>query len=303
MRIASLTGALLLLANAAGAQTARAIPDIALDALKISKGGVIADGDAILVPTAIMHFSIGGSMWVQAKSGGANAQGHAVYITHGLERKMLQDLTQKMVDDLVERLRGAGYKVLTWEDVKNDPEIAKWELREDDKDVGMPTDDQVGQTFVTVGPSDAQQIKYGITGIHWKFRGIAKNLNATVLVPEYFFNSPQINMDKEKGYKRASVSIDAEPSLRMAPALAWMINPKGGGGLIQLEGMGYVNFMTDSVGVVTHAKTDKANLGFMKKMKVGYEMVIDPPLYLDGALHEAKTFNSAIAKVAVKEKK
>ena len=73
MRKSSLTVALLLLANAAGAQTARPIPDIALDALKIGKGGIIADGEAILVPTAIMHFSIGGSMWVQSKSGGANA--------------------------------------------------------------------------------------------------------------------------------------------------------------------------------------------------------------------------------------
>lgn len=303
MRKVSLTIALVLWASSLGAQAPRPIPDLEDNALKVAHGGLVADGQAILVPTAIMHFSIGGSMWVQAKSGGANAQGHAVYVTHGLERKALQDISQKIVDDLVARLRAAGYTVKTWEDVKNDPEIAKWELNADDKDVGMPTDGNGDQTFVTVGPTDAQMIKYGITGLHWKFRGIAKSQNVSILIPEYWFNSPQINMDKEKGYKRSSVSIDAEPSLRMAPAIAWLLNPKGGGGAIQLNGLGYVNFMTDSVGVVTMAKTDKTDLGFMKKMKVGYEMTVDPKLYAAGAIHEGMVFNQAIARVAAKEKK
>lgn len=289
------------LASTASAQT-REIADLPLDAIDVGKGGILNDGDALLIPTGVMHFAVGGSAWVVDRNGGATAQAKAKYYTQGLRKEFLQGLAQRIIDDLATRLRAVGYTVKTWDDVKDEAEVVKWERMEADKDIGMPSRDMNNQTYAVAAPSDLQAIKYGMTGLHWKFRGVAKSRNYVILIPDYTFNSPEIIGEKTGGYKRAGVTIDVNPSLRMSPAFVWTLNPKGGGGAIKLKGMGH-RMMTDSVGVVDPLDSRKTDLGFAKRVSASWILNINEQLYADAVMHAAMSYNQVVAEAAAKERK
>ena len=110
------------IAATASAQSPAMKPfEINMDRVKISNfGGNFGGSKTYLIPTVNLVVSARGSVW--AKSGGAKA--HGKYYVDGLSKPLLQELARKIQDDLVSRMRAAGYTVLTYEDVKAEPDIA-----------------------------------------------------------------------------------------------------------------------------------------------------------------------------------
>src|SRR5688572_3276721 len=250
MRKLLFTLAFTAVASAAQAQAPALTADV-----DVSKGGVLNDGDAILIPTVLLQIPADGSMFVANQRGGASAQAKAKYVVEGFTKEMLQSLAQKAQEDLVTRFRAAGFTVKTWDDIKDNPEVAKWDLMKPDKDYGMPTDGDPGVTYLVTSPSDAQSLKNGVTGPTWKFRNIARDQKSIVIVPQYWFAAPQVWADKGRGYKSVSASVNVAPGLNMHGAFAWILSSKGGGGSVKLkDGL----LLTENAG--TLVELDKKNM-------------------------------------------
>ena len=100
------------------------------DRIKVSSfGGSLKSSKTFLVPTATIMVSASGSVWAQAKNGSANAQAHAKFYVKGLDKALLQNLARQVQDDLVTKLRAAGYTVLTYDDVRDRPDWVVRQLR------------------------------------------------------------------------------------------------------------------------------------------------------------------------------
>jgi hypothetical protein len=130
-------GVSLALAVSATAQSPAMKPfELNMDRVKVSAfGGNFAQTKSYLVPTYTVQVSSLGSVW--AKAGRTKA--HAKYYVDGLDKALLQSLSKKLQDDLVAKMRSAGYSVLTYEDVKNDPDVTSHGLLKADDRYGLPT--------------------------------------------------------------------------------------------------------------------------------------------------------------------
>ena len=188
--------------------------DINMDRVKVSTfGGNFAGTKTYLVPTYTIHASVLGSVW--AKKGGANA--HGMYYVSGLDKAFLQDLATKLQDDLVKKLRGGGYTVLTYADVKGEPDVTGHSLMKVDDRFGLPSGGGFGApvTFLIADPSDAQSFDVPVQGPGWWLRGIAKAKDLTVIVPDLTFTTPQMF-----GQTTRNVFVDAAGEA-LAPAILW----------------------------------------------------------------------------------
>jgi len=301
--------ALTALASAAPAQTPLTAN------VDVAKGGVLNDGDAILIPTVLLQIPADGSLFIANQGGGGTAQAKAKYVVEGFTKEMLQNIALEAQQDLAARFKAAGFTVKTWDDIKDNPEVAKWDLMKPDKDYGMATDGDPGVTYLVVTPSDAQSLKSGVTGPVWKFRGIAKEQKYVVIVPQFWFTAPQVWGEKESGYKRVSAKVNVAPGMNLHGAFAWILNPKGGGGSVKLKD-GLIN-LTENAGALVEIDSKSSNLGgggtvgltgtALGAGKIGrksasYVLTVNPDEYTAGALRGIRAFNQAIVDAAVKEK-
>jgi hypothetical protein len=262
-------------------------------------------GGTLLVPTALLHFSATGSVYDEAKGGsGSGASAKTRFLTAGLDRAYLEGVARVVLEDLVQRLTAAGYKVVGWDDVKGDPDVAKLDRRKENEDWGMPTSKvgNNGRTYVVAAPSREQLFDNSLTGPTRQWRDIAKKHNAAILIPEYYFNAPDIVVGKKAGTYTAEIKVDANPSMRMAPALAWLSNSKGDGGVIQMAGLGYQSFLIDSVGTVALAKSQTWKPS-LSQLNAAFQLDIDQSLFQQAALQHAANFNHLVAKLAGRERK
>lgn len=289
-----------------GAQVAiqKDLPD---NAARVAGTKFLRDGNGtIMIPTVMLNFSATGSVYDEAKGGSGSAvSAKTRFLTAGLDRAFLEGIARKVQEDLALRLRAAGYKVLLWEDVKGSPEAAKLDRRKDNDDWGMPTNttSNNGRTYVVAAPSAEQNFDGGVLGMTRQFKDLAaKHGNAAIVIPEYFFNSPDIVTGKKAGTYTAEIKVDANPSMRMSPATAWLSNHKGDGGYIGMQGLGYVNFLIDSVGTVglVRSQTWKPS---QSQLNAAFQLDINPTLYEQAALLHAATWNNVVAKFAARERK
>ena len=122
------------------------------------------------------------------------AKSHGTYWVNGADHDMMQGLAKTLQDDLVTKMRAAGYTVLTYDDIKSDPDVASLSADKIDSRYGLPSSGGLGMpvTFVDASPRDAQTFSTPIQGPAWSFRGIAKAKNLTFIVPELTFTTPQM---------------------------------------------------------------------------------------------------------------
>src|SRR5688500_18684708 len=73
----------------------------------VAKGGTLNDGEAILIPSVLLHIPVDGSLFVVKQGGGGTAQAKAKYVVEGFTKEMLQNIAQKAQEDLVTRFRAA----------------------------------------------------------------------------------------------------------------------------------------------------------------------------------------------------
>lgn len=286
-------GLLVMAASAAPLAAQDAPFEVNLDRVKVAGGNRLGDSDTYFIPTFYLLVAAKGSAW--ASKGGAQA--HAKWFVDGLTKEMMQDFSKKLHDDLATKIRAAGYKVLTYDDMKGDPALAEKNLMGTDEKWGMPTRKGIFEStrFVVGTPTDAQAYSFGITGPVWPFRGLAKDKQVVVLVPEIWFQAPQVSAKTEEGYKRASAGINFNPMMILESAVVWGLNPKQAGVSIIVQRHGS-RHASENAGTITQLSEDKYNFSSDWKRTSGdFSFTIDPGAVAAGILRVGYALNSMIA--------
>lgn len=300
-----------------------AVPDpIALDGqLNVDGGKHFRGMTKVLVPTVVVRLATRGSLTVvnqgrffQTDAKTVKAKGK--FVVAGLDKAYAQALAKQLHDDLVSRLRSAGYTVLTYDDVKDNPEVARMKRYGLDGEYGMPTGGPPGSknTYVVAFPSDAQAIDPPFQGYAWGFRKVSKELDATLLVPEYVVDAPLLTGSKRHGVSSRGAKVSVFPEM-MVNAYVAMATAKGGWGSIRLKQP--LGDVADQVGQIGDAKDDSpkfANaiaaglselsaLGADLQSKSGiWGLKVDRPAYTAGVLRGGISFNVAAVQAMAAEK-
>lgn len=292
---------LVLSATSVAAQSPAMKPfEVNMDRVKVSAfGGNFATTTTYLVPTVNLQVSVQGSVW--AKSNRTKA--HAKYFVEGTSKAMLQGLAKKLQDDFVTKLRGAGYTVLTYDDVKGEPDVASQGRNTADTRYGVPTTGGLGMpvTFVLANPSDEQSFTSPIQGPAWWLRDVAKAKNLTVIVPELTFSTPQMFGQSASTEHMDSAGISTDPSMIFEGAKFIGVNPKGGGPAMQIQQHGKRK-AAESAGTIVRVSEDKTHVAHVfETSSEDYVMNLDEAAFTDGILRVGFAVNDVMVKELVKE--
>jgi hypothetical protein len=227
----------------------------------------------------------------------------------GIDKQFAQELAGKVQADLIARMKAAGLTVKSYDEVKGDPEWAKQDRFEPNKDYGMPTDDQGGINYIIAAPSDEQAIKGGLRGYVWGLRKFAKNVDAIAIVPRYTFESPQMAGEKSASYSTTKASIEVQPGVTLIMAMTQFVDQDEKGGYTMLPG-GYRE-VADNVGELIKGGTDKYNLGstsgFMGSqgsitgVKSVWLFKVDRAAYTDAIMYGASSYNQNLVDQIMKQ--
>jgi hypothetical protein len=272
----------------------------------------------ILIPTVVVRLALKGSLTV-VNSGrfyqtdGKTVRAKGKFMVAGLEKSYVQGLAKELQDDLVARLRAAGHTVLTYDDIKDDPEVVKMGRFKPDEGYGVPTDSPRGMsnTYVVAFPSDEQAIDPPFQGYGWGFRKVSAARDVIVLVPEYRVDAPLLGGSKRHGLSSRGASVSISPDMTVHAYMPFF-PPKGKWGTIMTKGS--VNDVsTDDVGQLGDATDDSpkfanavasglsalGSLGADLQTKSGtWGMKIDRDKYRAALLRGAVSVNMAFEQVA-----
>lgn len=287
-------------------------PHIAFDSLKS-----LRVTKTVLVPTLYLRVGAEGSVFASKGIGGSTASAKGTFTVLGLEKAALQKLSTQLYDNFVQRLRADGWTVLTYDDVKDDPEVVKMERRAGDSALSLPVEKSPDgrTTYALVTPSDAQNIKPAMQGLHWTFRTVGAARNATILVPSVDVVAPQIWAETRKGYSSASAKINSAPGMNMNYGMVIAFTPKGGGGVIAKMKYAIVN-ASENAGTFVDAKDKSPSAanglskalgilgggGSISRASAAYTFQIDPAAFDTGVLRGGGGFLDGVAKAMAAEK-
>ncbi len=282
------------IAASAAAQSPSMKPfEINMDRVKVSSfGGNFGTTTTYLIPTLRVRVSVQGSVW--AKKGGAKA--HGKYFVSGIDHDMMQGLAKTLQDDLVTKMRVAGYTVLTYDDIKSEPDVAGISLDKIDSRYGLPTSGGLGMpvTFADATPTDAQAFAKPIQGPAWPFRGISKTKDLTVIVPELTFTTPQMFGQTETSAYTDKAGISTDPSMIFEGAAVYGVNPKGGGPAITVQRHGK-RPAADVAGKITKMNEDTMHVAHVLESTSGdFVMDLDKAAFTDGILRVGLAMNDLI---------
>lgn len=282
----------------------------------------------VVVPTAYVKFLVEGSVFV-SKSGSAlqslgggsanTVNAGAAYTVQGIDADYARGIARQAYDDFVAKLRGAGYTVLTYDDIK-DRDYVAGAARDTKPDAkwGLPLEKAVGakESYIVAAPSAEQQFKIGFTGIFAEFTkyGKPKFQDATVIIPTYVINAPQAWGETGSGYKSIEAGVNVAPGMNLQTASAtWMGKPK----TRMMTGIPGVTLSEPVINISEKAgelaKVDKTSkggnalskglsllsgAGSISQNRAEYTYTIDREAYARGALAGIGGFNAETAKVA-----
>jgi hypothetical protein len=257
------------------------------------------------VPGINLQISCEGDITSQNKSGGANAVARGRYVVQGLDKAFVQELSRKIQDDLVTKLRATGATVLTYDDLKDHPVVAGQGRKSPDEKWGLPTAKGFGAiTFMTAAPTDAQAFEHGMSAsAAWWMRSLAKEKGLVGILPDFSFRVPQMWGAKESGYSSASASVSVNPVMIFQGAQIYAINPKGGAPAILIQEHG-ARHAAEVTGTIRKMNEDTTN--FSKswgRTKSDYLFTLDPQAFSDGVLRVAYAVNTMIADQVKKVRK
>lgn len=297
---------------------------LAPDFLANPAAHVVTDGakvfrvtDTLLVPTIYLRVATEGSVFASKGIGGSTASAKGSFTVHGLEKPALHALATQLYTQFVQDLKAAGWKVLTYDDVKDDPEVVKMERRNGDGALGLPTEKTSdGRTHYAIAtPSDAQNFTPAMQGLHWTFRHVGKARNATVIVPSIDIVAPQVWGETRKGYSSASAKVNTGPGMNMNYAMILVLTPKGGGGVVMKTKYAVVN-TTENAGAFVDAKNTSPAAanglskglsilgggGSINRSSAAYQFAIEPSAFSAGVLRGGGAFLGHVTKVVTAEK-
>ncbi len=285
---------------------------------------VVTDGakvfrvtDTLLVPTLYLRVATEGSVFATKGAGSSTASAKGSFTVHGLEKSALHALATQLYAQFVEQLKAAGWKVLTYDDVKDDPEVIKMERRNGEGPLALPTEKTGdGRTrYAIATPSDPQNFTPAMQGLHWTFRHVGKARNATVIVPSIDIVAPQVWGETRKGYSSASAKVNTAPGMNMNYAMILVLTPKGGGGVVMKTKYAVVN-ATENAGAFVDAKNTSPSAangiskglsllgggGSINRSSAAYQFAIDPAAFSAGVLRGGGAFLGHVTKVITAEK-
>ncbi|MDB6093862.1 MAG: hypothetical protein JWM32_1424 [Verrucomicrobia bacterium] len=295
LRHASKVGLSALVALLTVAAPAQTKPwEVNMDRVRVATFGAnLGETNTFLVPGVNLMVSAYSDVWSQAKSGDANAQAHAKVYVKGLDKALVQDLAKKIQDDFVGKLRAAGYTVLTYDDVKDLPDVIKQGRESPDAKWGLPTNKKDSNTFIVATPTDAQAFDRPIQGPTWPLRHIAKEKKLMVLVPDLSFVTPQVYGENTSGYKRAEIAIKTEPTLRLVGAMYWGGTDRGNAN-IQVQEHGK-RLAAENAGVLKKLSEDKTSFtASWGRSSVDYLFTLDQAAFSDGILRVSYALNTMV---------
>jgi hypothetical protein len=204
----------------------------------------------IIIPTATVKVSVAGAVGGTVSRGGNVAKAKAKFVVTGADKTYLQAISKKAYEDAVAKFRAAGWEVLTFDDVKSEPDVTNLAKFDNDEKWAMPLDREGGLTYAIAFPSDEMNMKGGFTGLHAALRGLAKEKEAVVFIPSYTLITPQFWVETSRGYKSSSIGVNNAPGVTVMPSgfYCLFINHKGAGGAISNSDQ-YVH-LADNAGVL-----------------------------------------------------
>lgn len=267
--------------------------EINMDRVEIAHKGDFADSNTYAIPTVYLHITA--RVQTEAKNEGARAKAK-IYVD-GLDKAMLQGLARQIQDDLVAKVRAAGYTVLTYDDLKAD--VAGLSRMTPNKRYGFPTtvfDKGPGIDFAIVTPSDEQNFDYNFaTGPTWPWRDTAKGKKVVVLIPQIYFNMPEIVPSKGSNIWGNSVKIDVLPNMKLYRATLYGLPPDLGYSYILIQEHGK-RLASDAAGKATKGQQDTYDYGEWSSTTADFGFAIDPAAVSAGILRVGYAFNTLSAK-------
>lgn len=261
-----------------------------MDRVKVVKKGQFASSKVYAIPTVYLHVEARNTAF--AKNDGAQVKAR-VFI-EGLDKALLQGLAKKIYEDLIAKVRAAGYTVLTYDDLKAD--LAGLDRMEPNPKYGLSTkllDKSLGVDFVIASPSDEQTFDYGITGPVRSFKDVAKGKDAVVLVPVLHFTAPQVEVQKSGMFDK-TVKLDLHPQLVLYKATVSGLPPDLGWCSIDVQQHGK-RFAADPVGATQKLDEDKTKFGEWSRTVADFAFVLDPKALAAGVLRVGFALNDLTA--------
>ena len=289
----SRTSALLSLALLGSAAHAQQVPpfELNLDRVEMNRKGDFASSKTYFIPTVYVRISARNV--TAAKNEGAQTK--ARIFIEGLDKAMLQGLARKVYDDLVTKVRGAGFTVLTYEDLKAD--VAGLDRIKVNPKFGFPmksTGLSRPVDFAIATPSDEQAFDWGITGPLWPYKAIAKEKNVVVLVPDIFFDLPEVFSKKDGDIWGKSIEIKTLPTMKLHWAIVQGLSPKAGTCDIRVKEHGK-RLVAPVAGTIKKV-TEEKDLGEWTQTLSDFSFVIDPVAVSNGILAVGYAINDLTVK-------
>lgn len=314
--------------SAAAGSVAAAAPVAAPLAMSV-KSGYVEDmssyGKVVVVPTAYVKLLVEGSVFAAKQASafstlgggsGNSVKAKAAYTVAGIDKAFAQGLAKQAYDDFVAKLRGAGYTVLTYDDIKGRDYVASASRDTGNASLGLPTEKVIGtrDTYVVAAPSDEMAFKVGFTGVFAEFVSMGKPrfTDAAIVIPTYTINAPLASTETGSGFNRIEASASVSPAMNLQAASAmWMGAPKvrmGGSMVPGVMTKEPVVNVVESAGTLSKEDTTSKSANALSKTlslfgggsisssSANYTYTIDRAAYGAGVLRAATGFNAEVAK-------
>ena len=276
------------------------------------------DSNTIIVPTLYLYLPVEGSASASSDSTaihdiGRGSSGRASvtikYKVAGLDKALAQGIAKAAYDDFVAKLRAAGYKVLTFDDIKGEPMMSGLTRMAKDAKYDMPLES--GELIAT--PSDDMAIKKGFGGAlltPYQHFGKSTLKEGTIIVPTFKILAPLSKAETSSG----SASLTLVPGMALTTGGYSLLTHSGGWGNALLrkwvfglsDNVGTVVKTEDTTPAVANALTKVFSVlgaaGTMRK-SANYTLTIDKDAYRTGALKGLSSMNDEAAKIIASVKK
>ncbi len=280
--------------------------------LDVSGAKTFRDSDTLVVPTSYLRLTVDGAASAVSdkntfSSDTSNARVTLKYKINGVDKALAQEIAKAAYEDFVAKLRAAGYKVLTYDDIKD--QITGLARYSKDEAYGLPVD--AGQLVVT--PTDEMAIKPGMGGnIVSPYQHFGKSTlkEGTLLIPTFIISSPLARSETSS----SNAKLTLFPSMALTSGYVAFMTHGGAWGNAKLkkavfglsDNVGTIAKTADTSPTVANAltKTFAAfGVGGTNRKSATYTMTVDRAAYRDAAVKGLVMYNVEFAKVAADAKK
>ena len=266
--------------------------EINMDRVEIGHKSEFAASKTYFIPTVYLRIAAKYVTSIKNKNASAKAK---IYVG-GLDKAMLQGLARQVYDDLVAKVRAAGFTVLTYDDLKAD--LVGLDRMQPNPKFGFPT------KFFTIGspidyaivtPSDEQTIDWGASWPTTPYQKIAKGKNVVVLVPEVYFNLPEVLATKGSNSMFDSAGLSFLPTMKLYSGMVWGLPPNLGGPSIIVREHGK-RLAAEVVGSMKKVSEQNNKYGDWSQFVGDYDFILDPPAFSTGVLRVCYALNDLTVK-------